>query len=258
MKYSHRFSALSKHAVRFGLFFAFFGFAIAFLPTRALADSVLTSPGTLTADENGTIDFSLAGLVSSVEPISSYTILRGPYDGSLAYMGLGDYAYTPNNYYFGSDAFTFIATDSLGTVSNPSNLFITVNEVPVPPEVSTGFFSTTQNTPAEILLSTLATPTNMVPISSYAIGVPSDGTIADFDPSTGVFFYAPNPGFTGVDLFPWSATADGKTADSTIVVSVEPPTVTSAAEPSSVALLALGLGGLAALSLRRKQMPAAS
>ena len=78
---------------------------------------VLTSSGSISAKENTPIDFSISGLVSSCDPITGYTITAGPFHGSLAPGGsLGDFTYTPSNYFFGADAFRFVATDSLGDV----------------------------------------------------------------------------------------------------------------------------------------------
>ena len=224
----------------------------ALLPTSTFADTVSTSSGSITVNENTPLTFSISSLVSSTDPIASYTIVLGPFEGAIVPVGpLGTFSYTPNSYYFGSDSFAFVATDTLGDVSNPSNVDITVKEVNLPPVVSTGIFSTASATPLEILLSTLASSTNGVPIVSYGIGAASDGTISGFDPTAGTLFYDPNAGFSGLDSFAFSAqAANGLKATGTIDVFVAPPIV-GTPEPSTFLLIGFGLLGLCACSLKK-------
>jgi hypothetical protein len=94
----------------------------------------------------------------------------------------GDFTYTPSNYFFGADEFRLVATDSLGAVSNESIVSVRVDEGNLPLHWP---FRNKVNTPLEIVLSTLASPTNGVPIVSCAAGAPLDGSIPVFDPTTG-------------------------------------------------------------------------
>jgi hypothetical protein len=224
----------------------------ALLPTRTFADSVSTSAGSITVNENSTLTFSLSSLVSSTDPIASYTIILGPFNGLIIPVGpVGTFEYGPSTYYFGSDGFDYVATDTLGDVSNPSNIHVTVKEVDLPPVVSTGLFSTAAATPLEIPLFTLASPTNGVPIVSYGIGVPSDGTISGFDSTDGTLFYDPNAGFTGLDTFAYSAeAANGKQATGMIDIFVAPPIVATP-EPSTFLLVGFGLLGMFARSQKK-------
>jgi cyclophilin family peptidyl-prolyl cis-trans isomerase len=55
-----------------------------------------------------------------------------------------------------------------------------------------------------------AAPLDPAPVSSYTIlSNPAHGTISDFNPATGTFFYTPTPGFLGTDTFTYSATSSG-------------------------------------------------
>jgi hypothetical protein len=233
---------LRQHSLTVGLLLALLS---ALLPTSTFADIVSASPGSITVNENSPLTFSLSSLVSSTDPIASYTIILGPFNGLITPAGpLGTFDYTPSTYYFGSDGFDYVATDTLGDVSNPSNIHVTVKEVNLPPAVSTGVFSTASATPFEILLSTLATPTNGVPIVSYGIGAPSDGTISGFDSTAGTLFYDPNAGFAGLDNFAFSAeAANGMEATGMIDVFVAPPIVATP-EPSTFLLMGFGLLGM--------------
>ncbi len=210
--------------------------------TIAFGDTVVAYSGNAPAtNENTPISFSISGLVSAQDPITAYTILSGfgPSHGSIQAAGpLGLLSYTPDNYFFGSDQFAFTATDSNGDVSNPAFVYLTVKEVALPPIVQLGTFSTTVDTPLEIALSLLATPTNGVPISRYLIGTPSHGTVVGFDASTGVFDYVPNTGFQGADEFAWGAeAANGLQADNYLVIGVGPSSPASVPEPTTFVLV---------------------
>jgi len=228
------------------------GVVLAFVPAHATADPVLTFNGSISTNENTPIDFSISSLVTSTDPITGYTIFVGPFNGSLVPgFSLGDFIYTPTSNYFGPDSFTFVATDSLGDVG-AAVVSIKVNEINLPPLVSVGMFGTTVNTPLEIALSTLASPVNGVPIVSYAVSTPMDGTIPFIDPSSGILFYEPNTGFQGLDQFFWTATArNGLKAESFVLVSVE-PAISSVPEPKSSSLLLFSTGLLGLVPVLRR------
>ena len=218
------------------------GLLLTFVPSRTKAGSVTATSGAISTAENSSLDFFISSLVTSTDPITGYTVALGPYNGSLVPATIGEFIYTPSAYYFGSDSFVFTATDSLGDVSNPATVDITVNEAHLPPLVSNGIFDTTVNTPLFINLSSLTTPTNGVPIQSYAVSNPSDGTIPFFDASGGTFFYDPNTGFVGTDQFFWTATTGQNIqAEALVLITVVPSSVSSVPEPGTLFLFSSGL-----------------
>lgn len=236
----------------FGLPSFLLGLAMFLVPVCAIADPVISTFGTISTNENTPLEFSIASLVSSSEPITAYSVISGPSDGSLGNVSLGEFLYQPNNYFVGQDEFLFTATDGGGDTSSVGGVIITVKEINLPPLAFQGVFGTTPGTALEIQLATLASPTNGVPITSYAVGIPNDGTISDFDPDTGILFYVPNSGFIGVDDFAWSAkAANGLQATNEIEVAVTPQSVAPTPEPASLLMLGTGLLGLAATAKRK-------
>lgn len=61
----------------------------------------------------------------------TYSIVTSPARGSLGAISGNQVTYTPTAGYFGSDSFTFRATDSKGALSNTATVTVTVNGIPV-------------------------------------------------------------------------------------------------------------------------------
>jgi hypothetical protein len=222
-------------------------------PIRANADAVVASDGAISTTENAPLFFSVLNLITTAtDPITSVSVLRQAFDGFVTLIGLGEFSYTPNRDYFGGDSFLYEATDSAGDTGF-AVIDITVHEVNLPPNVSDGTVDTTENTPVPFDLALFASSTNNVPVTSYIIGTPLDGTIEGFDPSTGFGVYVPNTGFTGLDNVPYDAkAANGLEAQASLFFGVGAPS-TSAPEPSTLSLLSFGLLGIAGASWYRKR-----
>lgn len=58
------------------------------------------------------------------------SLIRGSVNGNLVFNSDGSFTYTPNSDFFGSDNFTYQASDRLAT-SEPATVFITINEAPL-------------------------------------------------------------------------------------------------------------------------------
>ncbi len=104
--------------------------AITFLPFDIIADD-----GTLTTDEDTDGTGTLTATDEEGDPLT-FEIDSDPSHGTVVIddPSTGDYTYTPDAGYFGTDSFTFTANDGPGAgyghVSEPATITITVNEVP--------------------------------------------------------------------------------------------------------------------------------
>ncbi len=160
----------------------------------------------------------------------SYIKASNPTHGTVTVEAGGNWTYTPNNGYSGTDSFTVTVSDGReGTAT--STISITVKEKP--------------NTPPTV--DSYSKETNFQSIvNGKVIGQDNDGDTLTYTKETnpahgsvsvnedGTWIYSPNPGFSGTDSFKVTV-SDGRggTATSTITITVKdrvvapntPPTV---------------------------------
>ena len=166
----------------------------------------VASPQTLTTAFNTAKAITL---VASNSPTS--WVYGQPSNGKVAGTA-PDVIYTPTDGFVGTDSFTFTATNVVG-ISDPATITITVNPaapVAVPQTLTTAF-----NTALPITLSATNSPTSW----SY-VSQPNHGTLTGTAPNV---IYTPTMGFSGADLFTFTASNAGGTSPSvTIDITVNP------------------------------------
>jgi VCBS repeat-containing protein len=206
----------------------------------AVNDSVVTTDGTLTTDEDTAGSGILVGTDIDGDDLT-YTIATDPTHGDVVLddATTGDYTYTPDADYNGSDSFTFTVNDGTGD-SAPATITVTVNPInDAPVGTAQGPWTIDEDT---TLTGTVAgTDTEDDPLTYSPVSTTTDhGTIAI--ESDGDFVYTPGANFNGTDTFQFVAN-DG-TADSapvTVTVTVTPvndlPTI------DWVARQYIGIGG---------------
>ena len=147
----------------------------------------------------------------------SAQLLDGPANGQLSLSADGSFTYTPNPGFFGSDSFTYQASDGMD-LSEPATVTL---EVPEP-----------ENTPPTAVADDFGTDyaeQNVLANDSDAEGGeltaelvegPANGTL-ELNPD-GSFVYTPNEGFSGSDSFTYRA-SDGTNTSESVTVSLEVP-----------------------------------
>lgn len=139
-----------------------------------------------------------------------------------------DCTYTPTGGYFGTDTFTYTATDNAGNATAATTVTVTVNEVLPPnnPPVALDDTGTTSiNTQVEIPV--LGNDTDVdgdtLMIDSHDPTSLSNGTVAC---ATGVAnggcVYTPATGFTGSDSFSYGVTDGSDTVTASVTITVNP------------------------------------
>lgn len=142
-------------------------------------------------------------------------------NGVLVLASDGTFVYTPNLNFFGSDSFTYIATNGT-TPSVPAMVTITVNSVNDIPVALPDAYSTDEDVPLVIAagLGLLANDSDLdgpAALTPMAPTLTTNGAIV-VNPD-GSFTYTPNLNFSGVDSFVYTA-FDGAASSAPAVVTI--------------------------------------
>ncbi len=178
--------------------------------------------GSVTTNENTAVSGTLSASDSDGDTLT-FSIVSQPSHGtvSITNTSTGAFTYTPNSNYYGSDSFTFKATDSAGQASNTATESVTVNQSGggnAVPTASNGSVSTNENTAVSGTLS--ATDSDGDTLTFSIVGQPSHGSVSITNSSTGAFTYTPNSNYYGSDSFTFKATDSAGQASNTATESV--------------------------------------
>ena len=172
------------------------------VPITAVDDSYSTN-------ENVPLSVSTLGvLVNDTSPNGlplSASLLTGPSHGSVALSSDGNFVYTSSTNFFGSDSFTYTATDGLGQTSS-ATAHLLVNEVILPPVVTASTFTMQEDDRLVVAAPGVlvgASDPNNLPLTAVLVSSTQNGSLT-LDPSGG-FTYMPNVAFVGVDSFSFEA-----------------------------------------------------
>ena len=181
----------------------------------------------VTTDEGNTLLFLLTA--TDVEDCElSFSLVRGPGNGSLSSFTAQicrvdspnrDWvfvAYTPSPGFFGTDTFTYKATDSGPQDSNTATVTIKVSPES-PPVAADDSAQTKPATPVEATLN--ATDIEDCELAFAIVTGPANGSLSALADSpcsegspnsdTATVTYTPNSGFSGVDTFTYKASDSG-------------------------------------------------
>jgi VCBS repeat-containing protein len=175
-------------------------------------------------DASGSLneDFFISGSASASDVDGgalTFILVSGPVHGSLSFGSNGQYLYSPDANYHGSDSFTFKVNDGTAD-SNIATISLNVSSVNDAPSNSGGFSSTNEDT--AVSGQVYAYDADNDPLTfSLVGGGPSHGSL-DFH-SDGTYTYTPDANFHGSDSFQVKAndgTVDSNTA--TVYLTVNP------------------------------------
>jgi VCBS repeat-containing protein len=147
------------------------------------------------------------------------TIVTGPTKGTIALNATGNFIYTPNAGFVGTDSFTYNVSDGTDTAPVPATVTINVtNNAPIAQtDTYSGRHNQAINVTAPGVLSN-DTDGDSDPLSARLLTNPTNGTIV-FN-STGNFTYTPNSGFTGTDNFTYIVSDGFVTAPGTVNLNI--------------------------------------
>lgn len=158
-------------------------------------------------------------------PLTAF-LVSPPQHGTLTFLPIGTFIYTPNPNFSGTDSFTYQASDLL-SLSNIATATINVlgrNDLPV---ANSDSYTTATDTTLTVAVGSgvLANDTDVDgnPLTAILVDDVTDGTLTLN--ANGSFSYIPDAGFDGEDTFTYrvnDGTANGNIATVTITVSGTP------------------------------------
>lgn len=158
------------------------------------------------------------------------TPLVPPSNGTVVLQPNGDFTYTPDPGFSGTDAFIYTVCDN-GSPALCDDATVTITVIPVfdpgndPPFAGDDAALTPQGTPVsgDLLLNDFDPNGDNITISTTPVVGTSNGSLT-INPD-GTYDYVPNPNFVGVDLFVYTICDDGTPvlcASATVVITVYP------------------------------------
>jgi VCBS repeat-containing protein len=201
----------------------------------AVNDAPDTTDDEYSLDEDTTLTVDAPGVLgndSDVDgPTVTATLGTGPSHGDITFASDGSFDYTPDPDFFGTETFTYVATDGL-LPSRETTVIISVhgvNDAPVPqPDAYTTAEDAALVIGANGVLSNDADADGDTLVASLAVG-PEHGSVVLFP--DGTFEYMPDPNFNGTDGFTYNV-SDGQELVLGTAVTI---TVTPVDDPPSAA-----------------------
>jgi len=166
-------------------------------------------------NENTPVNLTLAGTDIDGDTLT-FSIDVAPLHGELTGIS-PNFIYTPDDYYSGSDVFSFHVNDGYGN-SNSANVTIQIIDLNYLPLVFNQTLSTNENTPLSITLTGMDPDGD--PLSFFIKTPPEHGTLSGSTPN---LVYTPTSGYTGSDTFTFTAKDQvGESSEGIITIQVIP------------------------------------
>lgn len=191
----------------------------------AVADSVSTN------EDTAIIINVLANDTDANADALTASMLTGPAHGKLVKNADGSFGYTPDKDWFGSDSFTYVASDGKAS-SNLATVTLTVRSVNDAPVASNASYTVKKDDSIIINLRALASDVDGDTLT-ITLTNPSKGTLTKN--ADGTYTYKPNKGYTGNDSFSYTVSDGTLTATGTISLKVGSTTACSSLTPPAVA-----------------------
>ena len=122
----------------------------------------------------------------------------------------GKVFYTPDENFFGTDSFTYVATDSNGGVSNKATVSITVTPVNDEPTSADITLNLSEDSIGFIILPVSDADGDTL---TFTVGAASNGTVTQY---VDTVLYTPNPNYNGKDSLEYTV-SDGTSTSTSII-----------------------------------------
>ncbi len=197
------------------------------ITVNAVNDAPVAVNNSYSTNEDTPLSVAVAGVLANdtdVEGDSLNALLvSGPTNGSLTLNANGTFSYTPNANFYGTDSFTYQASDGSAN-SNVASVTITVNPVNDAPAAAADSYTTNEDATLSVAVSgVLVNDTDIDGdlLSAVLVSGPANGTLTlNVD---GSFSYTPNANYNGTDSFIYRANDGAANSNmATVTITVNP------------------------------------
>ena len=188
-------------------------------PPDAVDDSFSVNEDSLFS--GNVFDGSLSGLDTDADEEDVFTVLSNtdPLTGQVTFSANGNFTYTPDANFSGTDSFTYTITDDSAT--DTATVTVTVNGINDTPDANDDSFSTTVNDAITFALSDLLANDSDVDGDSLSLDTlnqPTNGVI--IDNQDGTYTYQPDADYSGTDSFTYIITDGIETAQAEVSITI--------------------------------------
>jgi VCBS repeat-containing protein len=195
------------------------------LNVTAVNDLPVAGADAYSVNEDGVlnVDASLGVLTNDTDSDSTLTaaIATQPSHGTVIFNSNGSFSYTPNANFFGTDTFTYMASD--GTAQSTATVTITVNGQPDPPTAVADSFTVTKNSTVQtfnVLSNDSSSPDGTQTLTLVSTSTGSAGGTISINGSS--INYTPAANFVGTETFTYTVQdTDNLPATATVTVTVQ-------------------------------------
>ena len=179
-----------------------------------------------TVNEDAMLTIGAAGVLANDsdfegDPLSA-VLISNPANGAVTLNADGSFTYTPNSNFFGTDTFTYVASDGTSQ-STAATVTITVIAQPDPPPAVNDAFTIVKNAGVQtfdVLANDTPNPDGAQTITITGVSQGSSGGVVSINGNK--VNYTPAANFSGTDTFTYTVQdSDGLTATATVTVTVE-------------------------------------
>ena len=193
------------------------------ITVTAINDAPVANDNSFAINEDAILSVALPGVLGNDSDADGNVLsairVTGPAHGTLTLNANGSFVYTPVANYFGTDTFTYRASDGLLT-SGLATVTITIASVNDVPVARTESYSTDQDVALNIAAGgvlTNDTDADGDALNAVLVTAPAHGTLTLN--ANGSFSYVPVPGYSGADSFVYRA-ADAVSSSAATTVSL--------------------------------------
>ncbi len=180
-----------------------------------IAPTLTNSSASLNEDGSTTLN-PLANATDVNGDSLTASVITQPAHGTITVNANGTWTYTPSQYFYGTDTFTYSVSDGTAS-SNLATVTLSVNKVEVPPTLTNSSATLNEGSSTTLNLLASATDVNGDPVTAAIVTPPAHGTVTQN--ADGTWTYTPSQFFFGTDTFTY-VVSDGQAASNVATVTI--------------------------------------